>query len=125
MQASLRSILKENRFFIVLDDVWNEDRNKWIDLMNLLTEGGQVKFSLLHSHKVAIAMAPRPIQDIQGLSDDDCLSLFLRCTFNEEEHEPYPKLVEIGKQIVKKCNGVPLAVMTLGSLLYSKIEERN
>ena len=80
VQASLRSVLKENRFFIVLDDVWNEDHNKWIDLMNLLIEGGQGSKILVttHSHKVAIAIAPGPIQDIQGLSDDDCLSLFLR-----------------------------------------------
>ena len=47
VQARLRSILNEKRFFIVLDDVWNEDRNKWIDLMNLLI-GGQVKFLSLH-----------------------------------------------------------------------------
>ncbi|KAL4607731.1 hypothetical protein ACB092_09G196300 [Castanea dentata] len=126
VQASLRSILKENRFFIVLDDVWNEDRNKWIDLKNLLIGGQGSKILVTtRSHKVAIAMAPGPIQNIKGLSDDDCLSLFLRCAFNEGEHEPYPKLVEIGKQIVKKCSGVPLAVKTLGSLLYSKIEERD
>ncbi|KAM3738942.1 hypothetical protein ACB098_09G167800 [Castanea mollissima] len=124
VQTSLRSILKENRFFIVLDDVWNEDHNKWIDLKNLLIGGQGSKILVTtRSHKVAIAMAPGPIQNIKGLSDDDCLSLFLRCAFNEGEHEPYPKLVEIGKQIVKKCSGVPLAVKTLGSLLYSKIEE--
>ncbi|KAM3691050.1 hypothetical protein ACJW31_09G165500 [Castanea mollissima] len=126
VQASLRSILKENRFFIVLDNVWNEDRNKWIDLKNLLIGGQGSKILVTtRSHKVAIAMAPGPIQNIKGLSDDDCLSLFLRCAFNEGEHEPYPKLVEIGKQIVKKCSGVPLAVKTLGSLLYSKIEEHD
>jgi ribosomal protein S24E len=34
VQATLRSYLKEKRFFIVLDDVWNEDRNKWIGLKN-------------------------------------------------------------------------------------------
>ncbi len=36
VQAGLRIILKEKRFFIVLDDVWNEDRNKWIGLKNWL-----------------------------------------------------------------------------------------
>ena len=28
VQVTLRSYLKEKRFFIVLDDVWNEDHNK-------------------------------------------------------------------------------------------------
>uniref|UniRef100_A0A2N9G527 Rx N-terminal domain-containing protein n=1 Tax=Fagus sylvatica TaxID=28930 RepID=A0A2N9G527_FAGSY len=61
-----------------------------------------------------------------GLPEDVCLSLFLRWAFNKgEEEKQYPKLVEIGKEIVKKCSGVPLAVRTLGSLLYSKTEERD
>ncbi|KAL4597183.1 hypothetical protein ACB092_12G216700 [Castanea dentata] len=108
VQAHLRSILKEKRFFIVLDDVWNEDRNKWIELKNLLIEGEQGSKILVTtlSHKVASMMVPGPIHDLKGLPNKDCLSLFLRCAFNEREYEQYPKL-------------------TLGSLLYSKIEERD
>jgi hypothetical protein len=127
VQAGLRIILKEKRFFIVLDDVWNEDRNKWIGLKNLLTEGakGSKIVVTTRSHKVASVMAPGPIHNIEGLPEDHCLSLLLKWAFSEGEEKQYPKLVEIGKQIVKKCKGVPLAVRTLGSLLYSKIEERD
>ncbi|KAM3738941.1 hypothetical protein ACB098_09G167700 [Castanea mollissima] len=126
VQARLRSTLKEKRFFIVLDDVWNEDRNKWIGLKNLLIGGQGSKILVTtRSQKVASNMAPGPIHGLQGLPDKDCLSLFIRCAFNEGEHEQCPKLVDIGKKVVKKCNGVPLAVKTLGSLLYSKTEERD
>jgi Leucine-rich repeat (LRR) protein len=127
VQASLRSYLKEKRFFIVLDDVWNEDRNKWIGLKKLLIEGakGSKIVVTTRSHKVAKVMAPGPIHDLIGLPEDDCLFLFLKWAFVEGEEKQYPKLVEIGKQIVKKCSGVPLAVRTLGSLLYSKTEERD
>ncbi|KAM3691022.1 hypothetical protein ACB094_09G163100 [Castanea mollissima] len=126
VQASLRSILKEKRFFIVLDDVWNEDRNKWIGLKNLLIGGQGSKILVTtRSQKVASNMAPGPIHDLEGLPDKDCLALFIRCAFKEGEHEQFSKLVEIGKQVVEKCKGVPLAVKTLGSLLYSKTEERD
>ncbi|KAM3738928.1 hypothetical protein ACB098_09G166400 [Castanea mollissima] len=126
VQARLRSILNEKRFFIVLDDVWNDDRNKWMDLKNLLIGGQESKILVTtRSRKVASNMAPGPIHDLEGLPDKDSLSLFIRCAFNEGEHEQFPKLVEIGKQVVKKCKGVPLAVKTLGSLLCSKIEERD
>ncbi|KAM3738925.1 hypothetical protein ACB098_09G166100 [Castanea mollissima] len=126
VQASLRSTLKEKRFFIVLDDVWNEDRYKWIGLKDLLIGGQGSKILVTtRSQKVASNMAPGPIHVLEGLQDEDCLSLFVRCAFNEGEHEQFPKLVEIGKQVVKKCKGVPLAVKTLGGLLYSKTEERD
>uniref|UniRef100_A0A2N9HD90 Chromatin-remodeling ATPase INO80 n=2 Tax=Fagus sylvatica TaxID=28930 RepID=A0A2N9HD90_FAGSY len=127
VQATLRSYLKEKRFFIVLDDVWNEDRNKWIGLKKLLIEGanGSKIVVTTRSHKVATVMAPGPIHDLIGLPEDDCLFLFLKWAFIEGEEKQYPKLVEIGKHIVKKCSGVPLAVRTLGSLLYSKTEERD
>ncbi|XP_075639509.1 putative disease resistance protein RGA1 [Castanea sativa] len=126
VQASLRSTLKEKRFFIVLDDVWSEDRNKWSRLKNLLIGGQGSKILVTtRSQKVASNMAPGPIHDLEGLPDEDCLSLFIKCAFNEGEHEQFPKLVEIGKQVVEKCKGVPLAVKTLGSLLYSKTEEHD
>ena len=109
VQASLHSILHKNRFFIVLDDVWNEDRNKWIAMKNLLIEGGQGSKILVttRSQKVASMMASGPFHHIKGISKDVCLSLLLRWAFNRGEEKQYPKLVEIGEQIVKKCKGVP------------------
>ncbi|KAM3691137.1 hypothetical protein ACJW31_09G172600 [Castanea mollissima] len=61
--------------------------------------------------------------NLDGLSQKDCLSLFVNLAFKEGEEEQYPNLLEIGKEIVKKCRGVPLAVNTLACLLYSKVDE--
>ena len=94
-------------------------------MKNLLIKGGQGSKILVttRSHKVASVMAIRPFHHIKGLPKDDCLSLLLRWAFNRDEEKQYPKLVEIGEQIVNKCKGVPFAVRTLGSLLYSKTKE--
>ncbi|QCD97442.1 disease resistance protein RPM1 [Vigna unguiculata] len=61
--------------------------------------------------------------DTKGLSEEDSLSLFVKWAFKEGEEEKHPHLINIGRQIVKKCRGVPLAVRTLGSLLFSKFED--
>ncbi|KAK8602241.1 hypothetical protein V6N12_052055 [Hibiscus sabdariffa] len=126
LQYSLRSSLVGNRFLLVLDDLWNDNRAKWIELQDLLFGGalGSKIIVTTRSPLVATITGNVPAYNLTGLSQEDCLSLFLKWAFNEGKEKQHPNLVEIGREIVKKCGGVPLAVRTLGSLLYSTIDER-
>ncbi len=73
---------------------------------------------------VANIMGTTPTYKLDGLSQEECLSLFMKFAFKEGEEKQHPNLLEIGKEIVRKCIGVPLAVRTLASLLYSKVDEK-
>ncbi|XP_062168286.1 putative disease resistance protein RGA1 [Alnus glutinosa] len=124
-QISLRNSLKNKKFLLILDDVWNEDRSKWVELKGLLS-GGSIESRIVvttRSRSVASMVGSGRTYTLEGLSHDDSLSLFVKWAFKEGEDKQYPNLLEIGKEIVKKCKGVPLAIRTLGSLLFSKVDE--
>ena len=74
------------------------------------------------SHSIASMMGTVPSHILEGLSQKDSSSLFVKWAFKEGEEEKHPHLVNIGEEIVKKCRGVPLALRTLGSLLFLKFE---
>ncbi|KAI5318413.1 hypothetical protein L3X38_038121 [Prunus dulcis] len=128
LQGRLRRALKDKKFLLVLDDVWNEDRIKWSELRDLLIEGTKSGSKILvttRNTSVAEMMGTIPTNiNLQFLSFEDCLSLFVECAFKEGRHKDYPNLFEMGKDIVRKCGRVPLTVKTLGSQLYSKTDER-
>nr|XP_007162214.1 hypothetical protein PHAVU_001G133600g [Phaseolus vulgaris]ESW34208.1 hypothetical protein PHAVU_001G133600g [Phaseolus vulgaris] len=124
LQNQLTNKLSGQKFLLVLDDVWNEDRVKWVELRNLIqvSVSGSKILVTTRSHSIASMMGTVPSHTLEGLSEEDSLSLFVKWAFKEGEEEKHPHLVNIGREIVKRCKGVPLAVRTLGSLLFSKFE---
>ncbi|KAK2987341.1 hypothetical protein RJ640_023642 [Escallonia rubra] len=125
LQSRLRQELSNEKYFLVLDDVWNEDRVEWIKVRDLLMVGaaGSRILTTTRSKTVASIMGTVPSYDLKGLSDSDCLSVLMKWAFNVGEYEKHQSLIDIGIEIVKKCRGVPLAARTLGGLLYSKNDE--
>ncbi|PON89782.1 NB-ARC domain, LRR domain containing protein [Trema orientale] len=128
MHDCLRDKLKDKRFLLVLDDVWNDSPNKWFPLRDLLKEGsirGSKIIVTTRKCSVANLMGTSLTYDLSGLSAKDCWSLFTKWAFREEDGTQYQNLKTIGRQIVERCRGIPLAVTTLGSLLHSNLDEQD
>ncbi|PRQ38716.1 putative P-loop containing nucleoside triphosphate hydrolase, leucine-rich repeat domain, L [Rosa chinensis] len=122
--GSLQQKLKERWYFLVLDDVWNEDANNWVDLKRCLLQLNSAKGSSVivttRSAKVASIMETLPRCDLETLSDDECWSIIKDRAFTDP-NAPIPSDLEgIGRDIAKKCAGHPLAAKVLGSLMHSK-----
>ncbi|XP_055959666.1 putative disease resistance protein RGA3 [Mercurialis annua] len=125
LQRRLQGTLSTKRYLIVLDDVWNDDQEKWDRLKYVLTCGSEGSSIVVTTRldKVASIVGTVPAYRLSGLSEDDCWSLFKERAFGVDTAPERPNLVVIGKEIVKKCGGVPLAVKALGSLMRFKKEE--
>ncbi|XXG41200.1 hypothetical protein AAC387_Pa01g1715 [Persea americana] len=123
IQVSIQKALKGKKIFLVLDDVWNANCNRWDALRAPLMVAGRGSRILVttRSHRVSSMMGTVPTHSLRCLSDDDCWSIFKRLAFVEGDSDVHPDLVMIGKKIVNKCKGLPLAVKTLGGLLRSKV----
>ncbi|XP_057447612.1 putative disease resistance protein RGA3 [Lotus japonicus] len=125
LQRKLIDLLQGRRYLIVLDDVWDDEQENWLRLKSLLIHGGKGASILVTTRlqKVAAIMGTIPPYELSMLSDDNCWELFKQRAFGPNEVER-AELVGIGKEIVKKCGGVPLAAIALGSLLRFKREEK-
>lgn len=125
----LQSLIKGQKFLLVLDDVWNEDPVKWNKLRNIL-----MKLVDLHESKIIVTTRSLAVASVMGtyspyeleaLNHQDSLSLLLKWAFKEGDEVRYPNLLGIADEIVKKCRGAPLAVRTMGSLLHGKTYQRD
>ncbi|XP_068640743.1 putative disease resistance protein RGA3 [Aristolochia californica] len=115
----LKNLIEGKKFLIVIDDVWEDALNYWDVFRIPFTYGdkGSKLIVTTRSKKISLVMGTSDPFHLVGLPDEDCFKLFLRKAFVNGDEERYPNLVDIGKRIVKKCGGVPLAINTLGGLL--------
>ncbi|XXG85134.1 hypothetical protein AAC387_Pa11g0277 [Persea americana] len=116
LQTRLQKELSGKRYLLVLDDVWNENRDEWDRLKALLTCGANGSKLLITTRHYAVAkiMHAVPIPRLGILSNEESWNLFQKLA------NPPPMCVAIGQEMVEKCDGLPLAITTLGGLMSSK-----
>ncbi|KAH0746986.1 hypothetical protein KY285_008643 [Solanum tuberosum] len=123
LQVKLKENLKGKKFLIVLDDVWNDNYNEWVDLRNIFVQGDIGSKIIVTTRKESVALILGNEQiSMDNLSTEASWSLFKRHAFENMDPMGYPELEEVGKQIAAKCKGLPLALKTLAGMLRSKSE---
>jgi hypothetical protein len=122
LQVKLKEKLAGKKFLLVLDDLWNEKRDQWMALQIPFTYGAQGSKVLVttRSKKVALIMQSNKMLQLKQLTEEHCWQLFSKHALLDENPQINPDFKEIGKKIIKKCQGLPLALKTIGSLLYTK-----
>ncbi|KAJ7982303.1 Disease resistance protein [Quillaja saponaria] len=123
LQRKLKEKLMGNKFLIVLDDVWNENKSNWEVLQSPFNYGapGSKILVTTRSKRVALTIRCAQIHYPKELAEEDCWTVFATHAFGKEDCNANPSLEPIGRKIVAKCKGLPLALKTLGGLLYTKL----
>ncbi|XP_020411507.1 putative disease resistance protein RGA4 isoform X1 [Prunus persica] len=118
----INEYISGKKFLIFLDDVWTPTISNWEPLMEALQNSAIGSRILVTTRKETVATVMGAPADhvihLTILSDQDCLQLFNKIAFFNRERDD--QLEDIGRKIVKKCNGLPLAAKTLASLMRYK-----
>ncbi|XP_044391652.1 uncharacterized protein [Triticum aestivum] len=127
LQIVLSGTLSNERFLIVLDDMWDnalkEDGMCWkkfcAPLKNVLQ--GSMMLVTTRSQKVSELVHTMEPIILEGLKDDVFWNFFKLCVFGSESSNDFPDLEDIGREILPKLKGSPLAAKTLGRMLQSDL----
>ncbi|XP_042014282.1 putative late blight resistance protein homolog R1A-10 [Salvia splendens] len=102
----LKERLKDKKCLIVLDDVWKWD-TRFMD--NLPQENVRI---LLTSRQ---RIEESPFKRLRLLNEEESKKLFGEKVFGEVGFPPH--LQKLGEKIAKKCEGLPLMIVTVADLL--------
>uniref|UniRef100_A0A0E0BTX0 AAA+ ATPase domain-containing protein n=1 Tax=Oryza glumipatula TaxID=40148 RepID=A0A0E0BTX0_9ORYZ len=114
----IRDFLNNRRFLCVIDDVWKKPA--W-DTIKLAVQDAKLgsKIIVTTRNKVVAEHAGGGVYEMKPLSDDDSRQLFCKRIFDSNDDCP-ADLCGVTEKILKKCGGVPLAIITTACLLASK-----
>ncbi|KAJ3680025.1 hypothetical protein LUZ60_016303 [Juncus effusus] len=125
LQCNAIGHLKEKKFLLVLDDMWDEDPRHWDKLQVPLNSGakGSKVIVTTRSMKVGKMMCPKSYR-LSCLSDDIswlvCLKKACRGGGNLDSN-----MVSIGERIAARCKGLPLAAEAVGVSLSLSVNEEH
>ncbi|CAJ2638910.1 unnamed protein product [Trifolium pratense] len=126
LQRWLQQTLTGKKYLLVLDDIWNGNVRSWEQLLLPFSHGsfGSKIIVTTRDKEITRVLISTKLFNLQQLNKSDCWSLFVTHAFDGKKLDDYPHLLEsIGKKIVDKCGGLPLAIKTLGQLLRRKFSE--
>nr|ADF29626.1 Pi36 [Oryza rufipogon] len=115
--GELKQFIKGKRFFIVIDDIW--DKPSWQILESGLQDNDYGSKILVTTRKSEVATIISDVYNMKPLSHDNSKELLYTRTGSEGKSLDSSS-TEACDKILKKCAGVPLAIITIASLLASR-----
>jgi len=120
LQEAIKKILQDRKCLIVLDDVWDTEAYTQICSALQGLQGSCVMITTRKEDVAALAPLRRRLL-LQPLGIDESFKLFCSRAFhNSLDRECPQELKAVADAVVERCHGLPLAIVSSGSLLSTK-----
>ncbi|KAI8024290.1 Disease resistance protein RPP13 [Camellia lanceoleosa] len=128
LECHLHELLKESRYLVVIDDVW--DTNAWASLRRVLPGNKKGSRVIITTRIKLVAESTgrrKYVHELPFLQLEESWELFCKIVVfpdydgvDDKRNRCPPGLEELARDMVKKCCGLPLAIVVLGGLLSRK-----
>ncbi|CAO2162384.1 unnamed protein product [Urochloa humidicola] len=121
--TSVREILANKRYLIVLDDLWS--REQWATIWCCFPHNSLGSRIITTSRNDALptdsySNSSKAVHKISLLSETDSKKLFLKKAFSNRNDCCPQHLEDAFNQVMTRCGGLPLAVVTIAAKLAHK-----
>ncbi|KAF5945094.1 hypothetical protein HYC85_015322 [Camellia sinensis] len=128
LECHLHELLKESRYLVVIDDVWDADA--WASLRRALPNNKKGSRVIITTRIKLVAESfgrRKYVHELPFLQPEESWELFCKIVMfpdydgvDDKTNRCPPRLEELAKDMVRKCQGLPLAIVILGGLLSRK-----
>ncbi|KAI4983054.1 hypothetical protein ZWY2020_023546 [Hordeum vulgare] len=120
--VKLKQLLQDKRYLIVIDDIWSI--SAWDAIKYAFPENGFSNRIIATTRVVDVAKSCSHggngrMYEMEALNDLHSKRLFFKRIFGSEDCCP-DMLKQVSNKILKKCGGLPLAIISIASLLANK-----
>ncbi|PUZ59271.1 hypothetical protein GQ55_4G027600 [Panicum hallii var. hallii] len=117
--------LRDKKYIIVLDDVWDKDAWLFLNYAFVRNSCGSKVLITTRQKDVSSLAADSYVIELKTLKYAESWELFCKKAFRLSTNNVCPEnLTSWAKKIVARCQGLPLAIVTIGSILsYRELEE--
>nr|ADL59408.1 SNKR2GH7 protein [Solanum schenckii] len=119
LEIYLRDLLKEHKYFVVVDDVWQSEA--WESLKRAFPDGKNGSRVMITTRKEDVAERADDrgfVHKLRFLCQEESWDFFRRKLL--DVRSMVPEMESLAKDMVEKCRGLPLAIVVLSGLLSHK-----
>lgn len=125
LKMIIKDLLQRRRYLVVFDDVWH--MHEWEAVKYALPNNNCGSRIMITTRRSDLAITSSieskgKMYNLQPLKEDEGWELFCRKTFQGHSCPSY--LIDICEYILRKCEGLPLAIVAISGVLATKDKRR-